>query len=71
MFQIFHSQQFIDSSSSTLVSVSGDDILRDVYGMTDIEPWKKLLILFSFIFALRLWHYFLFSKKKCFKCFSM
>mmetsp|Transcript_9118 Transcript_9118/g.9175 ORF Transcript_9118/g.9175 Transcript_9118/m.9175 type:complete len:1301 (+) Transcript_9118:45-3947(+) len=56
LYMIFHSQTF-DVSFSNGLKMSGDEVLWQIYGQKDVQPWPMFLVLMAFVVLIRLFHY--------------
>jgi len=60
LYQVFHGQIFTFADKEG-ESISGNSILRDFYGIVEVNPWGLLAIVFSFVILFRVFHFMLFS----------
>jgi ABC-type multidrug transport system ATPase subunit/ABC-type multidrug transport system permease subunit len=57
LYQIFHSQEFAVSSSSTTSFMSGNFVLKEHFSQSGVRPWAMYGTLLAWIALIRLIHY--------------
>ena len=59
-YMIFHSQFFYINGTDPKMYVSGDDVLVQLYGQSNVKPWPMFGTLLAWVALIRLCHYGIF-----------